>query len=332
LAVDAKFKPLPQTSRILPFAEIMRTCNLQIVPRIGIPSLDAGTASMLNNLPAWQFRALRLLTWSAALVVVWAIWQELALAQGVTGTATPEDDSFFGPVLKSIFSFDTDGLMRILERPEFAIPAFIVLNLIIFTETGLLIGFFLPGDSLLVVTGMICARDDCRWNMPLLIASLCASAIIGDTIGYWIGAKTGPKIFNREKSMFFAKDHLLKAQAFYEKHGGITIILARFVPFLRTFAPVVAGVGKMNYKQFLSYNVFGGVGWIVSMIFVGYFIPTVLNPMLQPIFGEEFEIRRHIEKVVLFVVFASVLPIVFGWLKSKWKGRTPVSEPALATK
>lgn len=273
---------------------------------------------MLRNTPTWQKNTLRLLAWGGAIAIVWAIWHDLAFAQGVAGTVEPTEDGFLaylGEVFGNIFSFDR--LMDTLGKPEYAIPAFIVLNLIIFMETGLLIGFFLPGDSLLVITGMICARDDCRWSMPLLLASLSFSAIIGDTVGYWIGYKTGPKIFSREKSFFFAKDHLLKAQAFYEKHGGYTIILARFVPFLRTFAPVVAGVGKMNYKQFLSFNIFGGIGWIVSMVLAGFFLPTLLNPLLQPIFGGEFKIQGHIEKVVIFVVFLSVLPIVFGWLKSK---------------
>jgi membrane-associated protein len=293
---------------------------------------------MLRNLPAWQKNTLRFLVWGCAVFVLWAIWQNLAFAQGTTGSAEPADDDFLSNIFHSIFRFDTDRLMRTLEKPQFAIPAFLILNLIIFTETGLLIGFFLPGDSLLVITGMICAREDCAWSMPLLLAALSVSAIVGDTVGYWIGAKSGPKIFSREQSFFFAKDHLLKAQAFYQKHGGVTIILARFVPFLRTFAPVVAGVGKMHYKQFLSFNVFGGIGWIFSMVFAGYFLPTLLNPLLQRVFGDGFEIQRHIEKVVVIVVLLSVLPIAFGWLKGKLKGPSSgpkageSKEPALSGK
>src|SRR4029077_15562398 len=136
---------------------------------------------------------------------------------------------------------------------EFAVAAFIVLNIIVFVETGLLIGFFLPGDSLLVTAGFV--AYDCVWNVPLLLGTLSLSAIVGDSVGYSIGFKTGPKIFCREKSFFFKKDHLLKCQAFYEKHGGKTIILARFMPIFRTFAPVVAGVGKMQYSRFLFYNI-----------------------------------------------------------------------------
>jgi len=158
---------------------------------------------------------------------------------------------------------------------------------------------------------------------------LSASAIIGDTVGYWIGYSSGPKIFNREKSFFFHKDHLLKAKAFYETHGGKTIILARFVPFLRTFAPVVAGVGKMEYRQFLIFNVFGGVLWVFSMVLAGYFLPSLLNPPLANVFGEGFKIEQHVDKVVLVIVFLSVLPVVYGWLKGKLQSK--VSQPNLGS-
>jgi membrane-associated protein len=190
--------------------------------------------------------------------------------------------------------------------------------LIVFTETGLLIGFFLPGDSLLVIVGLICANEQSGWNMPLLLASLSASAIIGDTVGYWIGYTSGPKIFNREKSLFFAKDHLLKAQSFYEKHGAATIILARFMPFLRTFAPVVAGVGKMYYKKFVAYNIFGGIAWVFSMVFAGRYLPSLANPLFQRMLNDEgFRVEQHIEKVVIIIVFLSILPILYAWLKKK---------------
>ncbi len=275
---------------------------------------------MQRNLPVWQRNTLRMLAWGGLFTLVWAIWNNLAFGQGlgeVVEAENPDNADFIGRVLRNIFLFDTKGLMRTLGEPQYAIPAFIVLNVIVFTETGLLIGFFLPGDSLLVITGLICANEDCGWNMPLLLTTLSLSAIIGDTVGYWIGFSSGPKIFSREKSFFFHKDHLLKAKAFYEKHGGKTIILARFVPFLRTFAPVVAGVGKMEYKQFLFFNVFGGGLWVFSMVLAGYFLPSVLNPALEPVFGQGFQVEHHIEKVVLLVVFLSILPIVFGWLKSK---------------
>ena len=273
---------------------------------------------------------LRFLGWGCAITVVWAICQDAALAQGSLGAVeevNPEEDGFLTQVLRSIFLFDTRGLMRILGRPEYTIAAFIALNVIVFTETGLLIGFFLPGDSLLVITGLICANETCGWNPPLLLTTLSASAILGDTVGYWIGYTTGPKIFNREKSFFFNKDHLLKAQQFYEKHGGKTIILARFIPILRTFAPVVAGVGKMEYRQFLFFNVFGGIAWVFSMVLAGRYLPELLNPMLRPVFGEAFHVAEHVEKVVIIVVLLSISPGLYAWLRSKLSGKATEPKP-----
>jgi membrane-associated protein len=265
--------------------------------------------------------------------VIWAICHAAALAQGNVGLVVeevPDSDGFLTSVFRSLFLFDTRGLMVTLGKRQFAIPAFIALNLIVFVETGLLIGFFLPGDSLLVITGLICANESCGWNLPLLLATLSASAILGDSVGYWIGYKTGPKIFSRENSFFFHKDHLLKAQQFYEKHGGKTIILARFVPLLRTFAPVVAGVGKMEYKQFLSYNIFGGIGWVFSMVLAGRYLPELLNPLLAPIFGANFNVAEHVEKVVIIVVFLSITPGIWAWLRGKLSGKNQNAQPDAA--
>lgn len=177
-----------------------------------------------------------------------------------------------------------------------------VLMAIIFAETGLLIGFFLPGDSLLVTTGVLINAEQINpfglspfGNLLLMNLVLSVMAIIGDTVGYSIGYKAGPKIFNREQSLFFRKDYLVATQKFYEKHGGKTIVLARFMPFARTFAPVVAGVGQMSYKRFITYNVFGGVGWVFSMSFLGYFMGKVLG-------------AKQIEKAVILIVIISVLP------------------------
>jgi membrane-associated protein len=284
-------------------------------------------------LPKPSKDTIRFLAWGCAIAVVWAIWQDSALAQGSIGTAEPEGEGdFLGPLLHSIFSFDSRGIMETLGKPQFMIPAFIALNIIVFVETGLLIGFFLPGDSLLVITGLICANESCRWSLPLLLATLSASAILGDTVGYWIGYKTGPTIFSREKSFFFNKDHLVKAQQFYEKHGGKTIILARFMPILRTFAPVVAGVGKMEYQRFLLFNICGGAGWVVSMVLAGRFLPELLNPLLQPMFGADFHVADHVEKVVIIVVFLSITPGIFAWAKSKVAGKSAASKPAPAEK
>jgi membrane-associated protein len=205
--------------------------------------------------------------------------------------------------------------MAVLARPEMAVAAFVALNLIVFTETGLLIGFFLPGDSLLVTAGLV--ATSAGWNLPLLVGTLCAAAILGDSVGYAIGYRSGPRIFNREQSRLFRKDHLLAAQAFYERHGGKTVVLARFMPFVRTFAPVVAGVGRMNYPRFLFFNVFGGIGWVTSMILLGYFLPTVIDPVFKRLFGEQFDVKDHIEKVIIVVVLLSISPGIYAWVRAK---------------
>ena len=186
---------------------------------------------------------------------------------------------------------------------------YVVLTAIVFAETGLLIGFFLPGDSLLVTAGVIAATGEL--NIVVLNILLSAAAIVGDSVGYAIGRKTGPRIFTRQKSLFFAKDHLLRTKAFYERHGGKTIVLARFMPFARTFAPVVAGVGEMEYKRFLSYNVFGGIGWVMSMTLIGYFLGTAIP-----------DIDNHIHMVVAIVIFLSILPGIIEVIRHRMrKGR-----------
>lgn len=190
---------------------------------------------------------------------------------------------------------------------------YVGLTAIVFVETGLLVGFFLPGDSLLVTAGLLAAQPDFSLDVYLLGTILTVAAIAGDTVGYWIGRTTGPRIFYREDSLLFHKKHLLRAQAFYEQHGGKTIILARFMPIIRTFAPVVAGVGNMDYRRFLSYNVIGGIAWIWSMLFTGYFLGRWVPG-----------IDRHIEKVILLVIFLSILPGIIGWLKSLKTRRAPV--------
>jgi membrane-associated protein len=181
-----------------------------------------------------------------------------------------------------------------------------VLTAIVFAETGLLVGFFLPGDSLLVTAGVIAATGEL--NILLLNVLLCAAAIIGDQVGYMIGRRAGPKLFTREKSFFFAKDHLLRTKAFYDKHGGKTIVIARFMPFARTFAPVVAGVGAMSYRRFVSYNVFGGIGWVVSMTLIGYFLGNSIP-----------DIDKHIHKVVAVVILLSILPGIIEILRHRMR-------------
>ncbi len=254
----------------------------------------------------------------------WADDSPTIQAADQTTSRSEEKASFFMQVVQNIFN--SEGLMHVLSQPEYKYAAYITQITIIFTETGLLVGFFLPGDSLLVTVGLICSNPTCEWNLPFLMGALSLAAIIGDSVGYSIGFKAGPRLFNREDSLFFHKNHLLKAQQFYEKHGGKTIILARFMPILRTFAPVVAGIGKMDYRRFLFYNIFGGIGWVVGLLLVGYLLPQALNPVLQPIFGAEFLVQKHVEKVIVIVVLLSISPGIYVWLKN-WFRKKPQSTP-----
>jgi membrane-associated protein len=183
------------------------------------------------------------------------------------------------------------------------------LVLIVFAETGLAMGFFLPGDSLLVVAGLFAASG--KLNVGILLVSLFIAAVVGDAVGYYSGLKLGPRIFTRQKSLLFRPSHLEKAQAFYEKYGGKTIIIARFVPIVRTFAPIIAGAAKMSYKQFVVYNVVGGFLWVFSMILAGYF----LGSAVERAFGVKLE--DHIEVVVIVVVALSLMPPVIEYFKSR---------------
>lgn len=203
--------------------------------------------------------------------------------------------------------FLTEFYQKLRDLPALVQWAgYVGLTIIIFAETGLLVGFFLPGDSLLVTAGLLAADPSLGLNVWLLGLILTVAAIVGDTVGYHVGKATGPRIFTRENSLFFHKDHLLKAQAFYETHGGKTIIIARFMPIVRTFAPVVAGVGRMRYASFLAYNVVGGVLWIWSMLITGYVLAKSVPG-----------VATHVEKVILVVVFLSILPGIIAWLRSR---------------
>ena len=177
---------------------------------------------------------------------------------------------------------------------------------IIFAETGLLVGFFLPGDSLLVTAGLLASQPNFGLNVYLLGLILSIAAIVGDSVGYAIGRATGPRIFTRENSLLFNRKHLQRAHAFYERHGGKTIILARFMPIVRTFAPVVAGVAEMEYRSFLAFNVIGGLLWVWSMLFIGYFLGRWVPG-----------IDKHIESVILVVIFLSILPGIIGWWRER---------------
>ena len=181
---------------------------------------------------------------------------------------------------------------------------YLALAIIVFTETGLMIGFFLPGDSLLVTAGLFAAKGDL--NIVVLNLLLMFCAITGDATGYYIGKKLGPALFRKEDSMFFKKKHLIATQEFYERHGGKTIIIARFVPIIRTFAPVVAGMANMGYRRFALFNIVGGVAWVFSMTMLGYLLVTMFPATEQ-----------HIEKVIIIVIFISLLPGIIEYLRAR---------------
>src|ERR1043166_1091713 len=185
----------------------------------------------------------------------------------------------------------------------------LVLIIIVFTETGLLVGFFLPGDSLLVTAGIFAASGGL--DLLTLNTSLSVAAIAGDSLGYAIGKRTGPKIFNRENSLLFSRKHLIAAKEFYDRHGGFTIFVARFMPIIRTFAPVVAGVGGMEYRKFIVYNVFGGIFLVFSMTLTGYFLGKIIP-----------NIQKRIDVVIAIVIVISLLPAIikFGMEKLKKRG------------
>ena len=185
---------------------------------------------------------------------------------------------------------------------------YIALALIVFTETGLMIGFFLPGDSLLVTAGMFAAKGDL--NIVYLNLLLMFCAIAGDATGYYIGKKLGPALFRKEDSLLFKKKHLITTHEFYERHGGKTIIIARFVPVLRTFAPVVAGMANMPYRRFALFNIVGGIGWVFSMTMIGYLLVTLFPATEQ-----------HIEKVIIVVIFLSILPGIIEFARAKMRSR-----------
>ena len=174
---------------------------------------------------------------------------------------------------------------------------YVILFAIVFAETGLVVTPFLPGDSLLFAIGAIGARG-VGINVPLISALLIVAAVLGDAVNYWVGYKLGPAVFSREDSKLLNKKHLLRAQEFYEKYGGKTIILARFVPIVRTFAPFVAGVGKMNFFRFWVFNIIGGIAWVVICVAAGYF------------FGRFEFVKKRFELVIVAIVIISILPMV----------------------
>jgi membrane-associated protein len=173
---------------------------------------------------------------------------------------------------------------------------YVVLTAIVFTETGLLVGFFLPGDSLLITAGLVAATG--HLNIWWLNGLLIVAAVVGDSVGYGIGRRLGPRLFTRPKSLLFNPRHVERTRNFYERHGSRTIVIARFVPIVRTFAPVVAGVGQMEYRRFVFYNIAGGVAWVTSMTWAGYLLGQAMP-----------DVGDHIHIVVGIVILLSLIPI-----------------------
>ena len=211
-------------------------------------------------------------------------------------------------------------LIQDLFRTLYNVPELIRLGgmagliFIVFAETGLMIGFFLPGDSLLVTAGLFAAKGDLQ--IGWLNVALIAAAILGDATGYWIGYRTGKALYSRPNSFLFRREHLIRTHAFYERHGGKTIVIARFMPIVRTFAPVVAGAASMTYRRFALYNIVGGIAWVLSMTLTGYYLGLAVP-----------DIDRHIHIVVAVVIFLSLLPAVISFIRARLQSRDAAALP-----
>jgi len=187
---------------------------------------------------------------------------------------------------------------------SFGIWAYVIMFLVIFCETGLVVTPILPGDSLLFALGAFAAQG--ALNIEILLISLCIAAVAGDTVNYSIGKFLGPKVFHYPDSRFFKREYLVRTHQFYEKHGGKTIIIARFIPIIRTFAPFVAGIGTMTYARFISYNVIGGISWICLFLLAGYY------------FGGIPAVKRNFTLVIVAIVIISVMPGVIEYVRQKY--------------
>lgn len=196
---------------------------------------------------------------------------------------------------------------------------------IIFAEVGLAVGFFLPGDSLLVVTGLMAKTLPDKLYVWYAIPAMFAGSIIGDSTGYWTGRVMGKSLFKREDSFLFKPSRVEKANKFFEKHGAKTIVLARFVPIVRTFAPLVIGASKMEYPKYLMFSVLGGFLWIFGMVLAGYYLGT----LVEESFG--VKLQDHIEKVVIVVVFLSILPPLIEYLKHRSNSKKETEDEAVQT-
>jgi membrane-associated protein len=198
---------------------------------------------------------------------------------------------------------DPDKLIHLLTTVLTGWVGYLVLFGVVFAETGLLVGFFLPGDSFLFTIGVVVGAG--RLDVAFVIFLLFVAAFLGDQVAYFLGYRTGPKVFSRPDSLLFKQEYLTRTAKFYDKHGGKTLIYARFVPIVRTFAPFMAGVARMPYSRYVSFSVFGSLLWIPSMVMLGYFLG-----------GIPF-VRRHFEKVVILIVLISVLPVILEFVKGR---------------
>lgn len=203
---------------------------------------------------------------------------------------------------------DPERLIQLLSTLLSGWLGYATLCAIVFSETGLLLGFFLPGDSLLFTVGVVAGAG--HLDLVTVIILLSLSAMVGDSTGYWLGRKTGPRIFSRPNSRFFKQEYVTRTRAFYDRYGGKTIVLARFVPIVRTFAAFVAGVGQMPYLRFLPYSICGGIGWVTAMTLLGYELGSV--PL----------VRRNFDKVILAIIFISLVPTFIEFYKA-WRERRP---------
>ncbi|HEX3997662.1 MAG TPA: VTT domain-containing protein [Pirellulales bacterium] len=183
--------------------------------------------------------------------------------------------------------------------------SYLILMAIVFSETGLLVGFFLPGDSMLFAAGFLCSQH--VFDIGLLIAALSLAAIVGDAVNYYLGLQMEERVFEKGRLRFVKHEHLLAAKAFYERHGGKAIVLARFAPLIRTFTPFVAGVGRMGYRRFAIFNIAGGIGWVATMSLAGYWL------------GRIKFVSEHFEHVIILIVFVSLLPIAISFFRA-WRG------------
>lgn len=209
------------------------------------------------------------------------------------------------------FIMNLDKYINILIQ-DFGIWTYLILFLIIFCETGLVVTPFLPGDSLLFAAGAFAAQGSLKVSWLFIILS--AAAVLGDTVNYWIGHFIGPKVFQKENVRFLKKEYLDRTHQFYEKYGGETIIIARFIPIIRTFAPFVAGIGKMTYWKFISYNIIGGIGWVAVFVFGGYF------------FGNLPFVKQHFTIIIAAIIIISVLPGVIEYLRIRRENKKTAAQ------